>query len=217
MDWKSEELLILSFLSFVFKYQLFVEWRHLGTPKSPCGDSEIPGSSKRIKFVPFHPQNLPKDRNFTYMEDPGMKSCIRFMCVFVCFSSFLLGKLINGAPFWIGIPSQGTRKEPTGPKAMVGNTLPFNQLPACLCLGFKQDIGRCWSFIMDQVWTWLAARVFQKKHPKKKGRMRWKIGGCFCWWVFWLAEFAWPLLKSKDPAGNHQIIQDSVGTKPPCH
>ena len=32
----------------------------------------IPGSSKRVKFVPFHPRNLPKGRNFTYMEDPGI-------------------------------------------------------------------------------------------------------------------------------------------------
>ena len=32
----------------------------------------IPGSSKCVKFVPFHPKNLPKGRNFTYLEDPGM-------------------------------------------------------------------------------------------------------------------------------------------------
>ena len=33
---------------------------------------DIPGSSKCVKFVPFHPKNLPKNRNFTYMEDPGI-------------------------------------------------------------------------------------------------------------------------------------------------
>ena len=32
----------------------------------------IPGSSKYVKFVPFHPKNLPKGRNFTYLEDPGI-------------------------------------------------------------------------------------------------------------------------------------------------
>ena len=32
----------------------------------------IPGSSKCVKFVPFHPKNLPKNRNFTYMEDQGL-------------------------------------------------------------------------------------------------------------------------------------------------
>ena len=32
----------------------------------------IPGSSKCVKFVPFHPKNLPKGRNFTYLEDPGI-------------------------------------------------------------------------------------------------------------------------------------------------
>ena len=32
----------------------------------------IPGSSKSVKFVPFHPKNLPKNINFTYMEDPGI-------------------------------------------------------------------------------------------------------------------------------------------------
>ena len=32
----------------------------------------IPGSSKCVKSVPFHPKNLPKGRNFTYMEDPGI-------------------------------------------------------------------------------------------------------------------------------------------------
>ena len=42
-------------------------------------------------------------------------------------------------------------------------------------------------------------------------------GEVFFGGFFALAEFAWPLLKSKDPAGNHQIIQDSVDTKPPCH
>ena len=34
--------------------------------------SRIPGSSKCVKFVPFHHKNLPKGRNFTYLEDPGM-------------------------------------------------------------------------------------------------------------------------------------------------
>ena len=42
----------------------------------------IPGSSKRVKFVPFHPKNLPKRRNFTYMEDPGI--CHMWIC---CLSS----------------------------------------------------------------------------------------------------------------------------------
>ena len=32
----------------------------------------IPGSSKCVKFVPFHPKNIPKGRNFTYLEDPGI-------------------------------------------------------------------------------------------------------------------------------------------------
>ena len=36
-------------------------------------DYTIPGSSKRVKCLPFHPKkNLPKGRNFTYLEDPGM-------------------------------------------------------------------------------------------------------------------------------------------------
>ena len=39
----------------------------------------IPGSSKCVKFVPFHPKNLPKNINFTYREDPG-----------ICDSSFFL-------------------------------------------------------------------------------------------------------------------------------
>ena len=30
----------------------------------------IPGSSKCVKCVPFHPKNQPKGRNFTYLEDP---------------------------------------------------------------------------------------------------------------------------------------------------
>ena len=33
---------------------------------------DIPRSSKCVKCVPFHPKNLPKGRNFTYMEDPGI-------------------------------------------------------------------------------------------------------------------------------------------------
>ena len=32
----------------------------------------IPGSSKRIKFLPFHQKNSPKVRIFTYLEDPGI-------------------------------------------------------------------------------------------------------------------------------------------------
>ena len=32
----------------------------------------IPGSSKCVKFLPFHPKNIPKGRNFTYLEDPGI-------------------------------------------------------------------------------------------------------------------------------------------------
>ena len=32
----------------------------------------VPGSSKCVKFVPFHQQNLPKGRNFTHLEDPGI-------------------------------------------------------------------------------------------------------------------------------------------------
>ena len=32
----------------------------------------IPGSSKCVKCVPFHQQNLPKGRNFKYLEDPGI-------------------------------------------------------------------------------------------------------------------------------------------------
>ena len=32
----------------------------------------IPGSSKCVKFVPIHPKNLPKGRNFTYLEDTGI-------------------------------------------------------------------------------------------------------------------------------------------------
>ena len=32
----------------------------------------IPGSSRCVKFVPFHPKNMPKGRHFTYLEDPGM-------------------------------------------------------------------------------------------------------------------------------------------------
>ena len=32
----------------------------------------IPGPSKCVKFVHFHPKNLPKGRNFIYLEDPGI-------------------------------------------------------------------------------------------------------------------------------------------------
>ena len=32
----------------------------------------IPGSSKRVKLLPFHPKNLPKGINFTSLEDPGI-------------------------------------------------------------------------------------------------------------------------------------------------
>ena len=32
----------------------------------------IPGPSKCVKFMPFHQKNLPKGRNFTYLEDPGI-------------------------------------------------------------------------------------------------------------------------------------------------
>ena len=32
----------------------------------------MPGSSKCVKFVPFHPKNKPKGRHFTYLEDPGI-------------------------------------------------------------------------------------------------------------------------------------------------
>ena len=39
----------------------------------------IPGSSERVKLVPFHPKNLPKNRNFTYMEDPGMSKHFFFV------------------------------------------------------------------------------------------------------------------------------------------
>ena len=36
------------------------------------GDVYIPGSSQCVKFVPFHPKNLPKGRFFSYLEDPGI-------------------------------------------------------------------------------------------------------------------------------------------------
>ena len=32
----------------------------------------MPGSSKCVKFVPFHKKKLPKGRIFTYLEDPGI-------------------------------------------------------------------------------------------------------------------------------------------------
>lgn len=83
----------------------------------------------------------------------------------------------------------------------------------CLCLGFKQDIGRCWSFIMDQVWT--CGSSSPKKH-QVYGQMRNDKSGARVLCEKWLAEFGgWPLRESKDPAGNYQIIQDSVDTKPP--
>ena len=37
----------------------------------------IPGSSKCVKFVPFHPKNIPKGGNSTYLEDPGITFCPR--------------------------------------------------------------------------------------------------------------------------------------------
>ena len=42
-----------------------------------CISSEciyIPGSSKCEKFVPVHQKKLPKGRNFTYLEDPGVQN-----------------------------------------------------------------------------------------------------------------------------------------------
>ena len=43
---------------------------------------DILGSCKCVKFVPFHPKNLPKNRNFTYMEDPGMDYMGHILYVF---------------------------------------------------------------------------------------------------------------------------------------
>ena len=34
----------------------------------------IPGSSKCVKFLPFHQKKLPKGRIFTYLEDAGILS-----------------------------------------------------------------------------------------------------------------------------------------------
>ncbi len=38
------------------------------------GDVYIPGSSQCVKFVPFHPKNLPKGRCLSYLEDPGINN-----------------------------------------------------------------------------------------------------------------------------------------------
>ena len=32
----------------------------------------LPGSSRCVKLVPFHMKNLPKDRHFTHLQDPGI-------------------------------------------------------------------------------------------------------------------------------------------------
>ena len=38
----------------------------------------IPGSSKYVKFAPFHLKKLPRGRNFTYLEDPGMNMYMKW-------------------------------------------------------------------------------------------------------------------------------------------
>ena len=50
----------------------------------------IPGSSRCVKIVPFHPKNMPKGRNFTYLEDPGIYIylCHHHECVL--FNSFII-------------------------------------------------------------------------------------------------------------------------------
>ena len=41
----------------------------------------IPGSSKCVKFVPFHQKNLPKGTNVTQLEDPGIiDNCNTIVC-----------------------------------------------------------------------------------------------------------------------------------------
>ena len=44
-------------------------WKMKQAGKVLCN---IPGSSKCVKFVPFHPKKHTKGRNFTYLENPGM-------------------------------------------------------------------------------------------------------------------------------------------------
>ena len=70
-----------------WKIQVFMNppWSLRGSPPSwvllPC--PTIPGSSKYVKFAPFHLKKLPRGRNFTYLEDPGM-SCVSFPPLEVC-------------------------------------------------------------------------------------------------------------------------------------
>ena len=46
----------------------------------------IPGSSKCVKFVPYHPKNLPKNRSFTYMEDPGIYIYIQYIYIYIAYA-----------------------------------------------------------------------------------------------------------------------------------
>ena len=60
-----------SFLSHVFFY-ILPPWRSQKSCWWLTNPALIPGSSKCVKFVPFQPNNQPKGRNFTYLEDPGI-------------------------------------------------------------------------------------------------------------------------------------------------
>ena len=61
----------------------------------------IPGSSNCVKFVPFHPQNLPKGSNFTHLEDPGIYLYILLRFPGNRYASFLGGKSVVFFHVWI--------------------------------------------------------------------------------------------------------------------
>ena len=48
---------------------------HLRQILVPTTHSLISGSSECVKVAPFHHKQLPKGRNFTYLEDPGINQC----------------------------------------------------------------------------------------------------------------------------------------------
>ena len=61
----------------------------------------IPGSSKCVKFVTFHPKNLPKGRNFTYLEDPGMHAYFSIVSMYGIFAITYL-HLVDFHGFHVG-------------------------------------------------------------------------------------------------------------------
>ena len=69
----------------------------------------IPGSSKCVKCVLFTQKNLPKNRNFTYMDDPGMSKHIYSILPYVNSTADEIFAATDGRPCLPATAAAGAR------------------------------------------------------------------------------------------------------------